>query len=160
MKTLNQALALMLCAVIALVLAPRASSHSFYRERIPNGAAIIDGSNAVGHFSNTGDGQLSRFGMDFAALGYAWTPELCWLDSDGDGQSNGVELGDPHCEWVATGGSLPRYTTLLSHPGYASSTTNRTILESDRERMVSHLPQTKHSGWLSSSLYCASRRRQ
>lgn len=35
--------------------------------------------------------------QDFAAAGHAWTQELCQADSDGDGYSNGQELGDPGC---------------------------------------------------------------
>jgi hypothetical protein len=37
------------------------------------------------------------FLQDFAAAGHAWTKELCQADSDGDGFSNGQELGDPQC---------------------------------------------------------------
>lgn len=33
-------------------------------------------------------------------------PALCALDSDGDGASNGVELGDPNCAW-AVGDTVP-----------------------------------------------------
>jgi hypothetical protein len=36
--------------------------------------------------------------QDFAAAGYTWTVELCNKDSDGDGHSNGAELGDPDCK--------------------------------------------------------------
>ncbi|VDP84394.1 unnamed protein product [Echinostoma caproni] len=43
-----------------------------------------------------------------------WT-QLCRLDSDGDGLTNGQELGDPNCEW--TKGQTPSRTTNLSHPG-------------------------------------------
>ena len=39
--------------------------------------------------------------QDFAAAGYSWTPALCHKDSDGDGHSNGQELGDPHCKVCA-----------------------------------------------------------
>ena len=42
---------------------------------------------------------LNRFGVDFARLDY-WS-ELCPLDSDGDGWTNGQELGDPCCEWAS-----------------------------------------------------------
>lgn len=31
--------------------------------------------------------------------GNQWTLELCQRDSDGDGQTNGEELGDPDCIW-------------------------------------------------------------
>jgi hypothetical protein len=33
----------------------------------------------------------------FAAAGHKWTPELCKADSDGDGFTNGQELGDLDC---------------------------------------------------------------
>lgn len=33
----------------------------------------------------------------FAAAGHVWTKELCQADSDGDGATNGAELGDPNC---------------------------------------------------------------
>ena len=47
-----------------------------------------------------------------------WTAELCQLDSDQDGQSNGVELGDPCCEWTveAIPRSLPRDAAESHHP--------------------------------------------
>ena len=30
---------------------------------------------------------------------YQWTEALCHMDSDGDGRTNGEELGDPDCVW-------------------------------------------------------------
>lgn len=30
---------------------------------------------------------------------FQWTSALCNHDSDGDGLSNGAELGDPGCTW-------------------------------------------------------------
>ena len=56
--------------------------------------------NGIGHASCAGgmqDKTLSNFGEDFAAAGFEWTLELCQKDSDGDGQTNGEELGDPCC---------------------------------------------------------------
>lgn len=44
-----------------------------------------------------------------------WTYYLCRKDSDGDGKTNGEELGDPDCEWVPN--SVPKSTVSLSHPG-------------------------------------------
>ncbi|XP_059152477.1 MOXD1 homolog 1-like, partial [Physella acuta] len=43
------------------------------------------------------------------------TTELCRKDSDGDGMTNGQELGDPDCTWKEN--SIPKRTTGLSHPG-------------------------------------------
>ena len=45
-----------------------------------------------------------------------WT-ELCVRDSDGDGRTNGEELGDPDCEWVLGGKTKGKAT---SHPGNAT----------------------------------------
>ena len=45
----------------------------------------------------------------------SWTHELCRSDSDGDGTANGVELGDPNCEW--TPGTRARLPPPESHPG-------------------------------------------
>jgi dopamine beta-monooxygenase len=42
-----------------------------------------------------------------------WTPELCRKDSDGDGKTNGEELGDPKCVW---NGNAPDGKA-VSHPG-------------------------------------------
>eukprot|EP00105_Crassostrea_gigas_P021620 XP_011440809.1 PREDICTED: temptin [Crassostrea gigas] len=82
-----------------------------YRDLIPNGYQVFNpcGANfweAVGHYNavhHTID--KNPFGKDFAAAGRQWTVDLCQKDSDGDGKSNGEELGDPNCTWTA--GSTP-----------------------------------------------------
>ena len=43
-----------------------------------------------------------------------WTVELCRKDSDGDGKTNGEELGDPDCVWREN--AIPK-TNAFSHPG-------------------------------------------
>ena len=67
---------------------------------------------------------LSSFGEDLRASGFKWTTELCDLDSDGDGYTNGEELGDPGCVWTQgyCFGEAP-YTTAHtpSHPGRANN---------------------------------------
>jgi hypothetical protein len=42
---------------------------------------------------------LNPFGQDFSAT-HTWSPTLAAKDSDGDGFSNGVELGDPNGTWT------------------------------------------------------------
>ena len=42
---------------------------------------------------------LNAFGKDFRNAGFKWTAELAKKDSDGDGVSNGRELGDPFGSW-------------------------------------------------------------
>ena len=43
-----------------------------------------------------------------------WTKALCQADSDGDGRTNGEELGDPNCNW-RPGATPSRAAT--GHPG-------------------------------------------
>ena len=47
-----------------------------------------------------------------------WNAVLCRMDSDGDGLTNGQELGDPDCVW--TKGQAPQRTTDITHPGMAT----------------------------------------
>ena len=70
-----------------------------YQDELPN-LPTVDGSPwpGVGHLNRGGGGLRNPFGQDFAAAGYAWTQALCQRDSDGDGHSNGQELGDPACK--------------------------------------------------------------
>lgn len=44
-----------------------------------------------------------------------WGGMLCDSDSDGDGITNGAELGDPDCDWVK--GRTPKRTENITHPG-------------------------------------------
>lgn len=62
---------------------------------------------------------LNAFGLALKASLWTWTHELCSADSDGDGFSNGAELGDACCAWTSGGGPPP--SPALSHPGDASS---------------------------------------
>ena len=69
-----------------------------YAAKIPNGASVPapDGSgicNGVGHKVCTGHGERNAFGEDFDSAGRQWTRELCMKDSDGDGFTNGEEVG-------------------------------------------------------------------
>ncbi|MGK0361131.1 MAG: hypothetical protein ACI9U2_003449 [Bradymonadia bacterium] len=50
------------------------------------------------HFAAGGAGPRNPFGLDFPANGHTWAG-VCELDSDGDGFTNGEELGDPLCIW-------------------------------------------------------------
>ncbi|CAH1799532.1 unnamed protein product [Owenia fusiformis] len=62
-----------------------------------------------------GGGNRNAFGLAFDANGKVWNSRLCNADSDNDGKTNGVELGDPNCVW--TEGAVPEITSGLSHPG-------------------------------------------
>ena len=65
--------------------------------------------------SSPGHGERNQFGQDFEAAGRKWTPELCRKDSDGDGRTNGEELGDLGCGWRK--GMQPDRTKGITHPG-------------------------------------------
>ena len=97
-------------------------AHPEYVPLNPNGAKV-PGVKAIGHTNPNGGGKENRYGSDFKAAGKRWNQKLCSLDSDGDGQSNGLELGDPCCIWAV--GQTPQNVTELSNPGDKSSTTSR-----------------------------------
>jgi len=54
---------------------------------------------------------LNNFGKDFKKYGYEWNSTLAGLDSDGDGFSNGIELGDED------GDGSPEVSIERSNPG-------------------------------------------
>lgn len=62
---------------------------------------------------------MNNFGSAFQAQGLSWTVALCQADSDGDGRSNGDELGDPNCVWTI--GNTPFRTTSITNPGVFNS---------------------------------------
>ena len=126
-------------------------AHKSYLQALPNGELMEKyvHLHAIGHKSLEGKGQINWFGFDFAGHGYRWTNALCNLDSDSDGQSNGLELGDPGCSWTADGSSAPdsyfsQYN--LSHPGDSKSTTTRKMPKELIGNVVFHTPTVPHSG--------------
>ncbi|KAH3792360.1 MOXD1 homolog 1-like isoform X2 [Dreissena polymorpha] len=107
-------------AVFALV-AKSLDAYSSYRDNIPNGYNVThpcDSSmtwNGVGHENAMGGGARNPFGLDFKANNAVWDAAFCQKDSDGDGRTNGEELGDPNCVWMK--GSVPQVKTGITHPG-------------------------------------------
>jgi dopamine beta-monooxygenase len=91
-----------------------------YQDQIPNGKTVPNPCKpgefwaGVGHEAVGGAGPRNPFGLDFAANNHIWNPTLCQKDSDGDGKSNGIELGDANCTW--TNGTVPPGPA-VSHPG-------------------------------------------
>lgn len=101
-----------------------ASSTGVYLDTIPNGnlnSCLNCHTDLVGPTLNSfGDSVFAS--MDYVTADAGGMPvwsELCGGDSDGDGQTNGQELGDPCCTWQE-GQSAPR-TTDISNPGDSTS---------------------------------------
>ncbi|KAJ8577884.1 hypothetical protein ON010_g1326 [Phytophthora cinnamomi] len=117
---------LLLVAVAVMTLStPGVRAREEFVKLIPN-AACVPGVKAIGHTDGTGDSSANNdFGKAFASAGKTWTLNLCKADTDGDGQTNGQELGDPCCEW--TEGAQPRWTSGVSHPSDASKTSNASL---------------------------------
>lgn len=85
-----------------------------YADKMPNGNNIASDP-AIGHFDSLGVAGENDFGKDYRKYNAQWLGGYCRDDSDGDGFTNGQELGDPCCTW--TDGSQPLATDGLSHPG-------------------------------------------
>ncbi|KAA0183512.1 Atp-binding cassette superfamily [Fasciolopsis buskii] len=94
-------------------------SHEEFVIEVPNGNVVPDPCSpgtfvkAIGHVNPFGGGKRNSFGEDFNRL-KNWS-DLCNLDSDGDGLTNGEELGDPKCVWQKS--IQPERTTNITHPG-------------------------------------------
>ncbi|CAL1525853.1 unnamed protein product, partial [Lymnaea stagnalis] len=103
------------------------SAYKDFQSLIPNGGRVVDPCNnqstweGVGHLVKEGRSKRNSFGLDFYTYGKSWTKAFCTLDSDGDGRSNGEELGDPDCVWKP--GNTPRRPS-LSHPGICEPLTS------------------------------------
>ena len=99
------------------------NANPWYADKIPNGRNVPHPGPqggvwaGVGHVNAAGGGPRNPFGLDFLNNGFIWNETLCQLDSDGDGRSNGVELGDPNCIWVEGEDEEPPEFPALSHPG-------------------------------------------
>lgn len=120
-------------ALLLLALAKPTLAFPMLAAHVPNGNAVacpagVAGCetaptcSGVGHYSCIGGSlPLNPFGEALRNTGYQWTKALCEADSDGDGQPNGMELGDPCCKWTPEAGDGGLFTG-ASHPGFASST--------------------------------------
>ncbi|GMF22210.1 unnamed protein product [Phytophthora fragariaefolia] len=92
---------------------------------IPNGGNVA-GYAAIGHSDGTGNSEANNdFGKAFEKAGKKWSLDLCQADTDGDGQTNGQELGDPCCEWAI--GDTPRWTSGVSHPSLKDETSDSSL---------------------------------
>jgi len=116
---------MLLRVLSAAALAACAAAHPGYVLLSPNAGRVTipPGIKAVGHTNGVGSGPTTPYGDDFVAQGLNFTTALCQADSDGDGVTNGVELGDPCCVWAV--GLKPNVTVAISHPGDPNFVTTR-----------------------------------
>jgi len=63
----------------------------------------------------------TKLASTFYQASQTWNKAFCMADADGDGQSNGLEMGDPCCKWSI--GQVPQLTMGLSDPNSAASKT-------------------------------------
>lgn len=107
--------------LVALVVPRAAWGEEEYIRLIPNGENPVLGgiqSCVICHIRPQGDGDRNAFGTEFDRGGQDWS-RIWDLDSDGDGQTNGFELGDPNGVWEF--GATPARTQNLSFPGDPTS---------------------------------------
>ncbi|KAH9489133.1 hypothetical protein Btru_057526 [Bulinus truncatus] len=109
-----------LTIALFVALLPAVLAYHTFTDLIPNGRSVPDPCNpgsvweGVGHLVKEGQSKRNSFGKDFNTYGKKWSKELCQRDSDGDGLTNGQELGDPDCKWKK--GVIPKGPS-TSHPG-------------------------------------------
>ncbi|KAL4166362.1 hypothetical protein KRP22_013624 [Phytophthora ramorum] len=104
---------------VGLLLAPSTvEGYAKYVKLIPNGGDVPDSPN-IGHLDAAGNTGLSDFGTAFSKAGNEWGAALCQEDTDGDGYTNGQELGDPCCTWT-TSNTAGLITDGVSHPSDAT----------------------------------------
>jgi len=102
----------------------RTSAFPAYIALNPNGNSVPN-ITAIGHVNPLGGGARNSYGLAFGVNNDGYNPTLCALDSDGDGQTNGFELGDSCCLWLNVSYNFLLETNCISHPGDASSVSAR-----------------------------------
>jgi len=110
---------LFFAAVVVSFALVTSSASANYPGSIPNGFSSPGvGRCGICHVSSAGGGTRTAFGMDFesASGGLVWSRWLAQRDSDGDGWTNGQELGDPFARWPGLAATAYR-----SNPGAAGS---------------------------------------
>jgi hypothetical protein len=93
-----------------------ASASPEYLRAIPNGTA----NRCATCHEKSGPPDLNAFGTAFFDANCKWSKALAEKDADGDGSSNGCELGDPEGTWQPGNAVLVSYTT-VSLPGDPTS---------------------------------------
>ena len=122
MALLNRNYILLGLSIIVFHLALPLMASNCYQTEVPNGLLIPNPclSNATWTCTISRNpvnvtNSSNPFGIALRNNNYTWTESLCRNDSDGDGLTNGEELGDPDCIWMI--GNPPNRTTNITHPG-------------------------------------------
>jgi len=107
----SKATKLTLTLAIALYTTHEISGYKTNLSKLPNGGD----SKVASWLDHTSLPVKPKFHTDFPG---SWTKEFCLMDSDGDGISNGIELGDPCCT------NNPVANAELSNPADGKSKTS------------------------------------
>jgi MYXO-CTERM domain-containing protein len=115
-------LACLTVVTVAAVALP-AAARDFRVQDIPNGAHFMclnchtdDTGKSFTPFGSDAKSHLVVNGGAVSTEHVIWDKAYCQRDSDGDGITNGQELGDPDCAWVAGDANPPGAVT---NPGVA-----------------------------------------
>ena len=110
---------------VTLLLSTIQNVHSYpqYNNNFPNGNTVPPSAIELGHPGGATK-RYTAIANQYISNGRKWSRALCISDADGDGQSNGLEMGDPCCTWVQ--GASPMFTASLSDPNNPASTTKNT----------------------------------
>ncbi|GAB9474346.1 hypothetical protein Gpo141_00011476 [Globisporangium polare] len=124
---MSRALSSSLALLAVAILAASVQAWPMFLGSVPNGNNVQFSTVDIGH----GEGNMLRnkFGMAFNVF-RNWTKELCEADSDGDGQTNGQELGDPCCVWTPENDGALQWTSGISNPGNKTSVTDASLWKS------------------------------
>lgn len=130
--------------------------YTSYMRKIPNGFNVVgpDGSSwsAVGHSAPNKGASINVFGQDFKANGFQWTETLCRMDSDGDGRSNGRELGDPDCVWQE--GMEPTFNVNITHPGIFNEDFTVVPIDTGSDEAAATTETLVLPSWLAAHIAC------
>lgn len=97
-----------------------AEARRSYLSDVPNGRAA----DCIACHVDGDSGPLNAFGDHYAAAD-GWWAGIYDLDSDGDGETNGLELGDACGLWVP--GAVPPRSSGLSNPGLLASVSSQVM---------------------------------